>query len=172
MAETTIYTIGHGRKKTEDFLRELKAFGIQYLMDVRSKPFSRWNPQFNRNQLELTLHENGIRYVFAGDSLGGRPEDRGFYDAEGKVRYDLLKEQEFFKAGLQRLIDASAKKIPLAIMCSETKPEMCHRCRLIGQELLKHHISVQHIVSDKLVKSQETVMLEANKGKGGELFDF
>lgn len=171
MPDTTIYSIGHGRKKTADLIRELKAFGIRYLVDVRSKPGSRWNPQFNRAQLERDLQENGIRYVFAGDSLGGRPEDPGVYDENGRISYDLLSQQGFFKRGLQRLISAHEKQIPIAILCSESKPEMCHRSRLIGRELLKHNISVKHIVSETQVKSQETVMLEATKGKGRGLFD-
>ena len=166
----TIYSIGHGRKKIEVFIGELKAFGILYLVDVRSKPFSRWSPHFNRKQLEQTLKENGIQYLFAGDSLGGRPDNPDYY-ADGKVSYELLSRQDFFKQGLERLVTAHEKHLPLALMCSESKPEMCHRTWLIGQELLKHDISVQHIVSDKLTKSQETVMLEARKGKGGELFD-
>ena len=166
MSGSTIYSIGHGNKKTEDFIRELKAFGIAYLLDIRSKPYSKWNPAFNKNELENSLKGNGISYVFLGDQLGGLPSDTGCYDSEGKVIYDLIKEKKFFKEGLKRLIRGNEKKIKLAIMCSETNPGECHRSKLIGQELLKNGISLNHIVSDKLVKSQETVMTELTKGLG------
>jgi uncharacterized protein (DUF488 family) len=166
MTDTTIYSIGHGNKKIEDFIAELKSFKILFLLDIRSKPYSKWNPQFNKAALDLELKKSGITYVFVGDTLGGLPEDRSCYDYNGKVVYDLIKEKDFFKKGLERLTTASEKKINLAIMCSESKPEECHRSKLIGQELLNKNISLKHIVSDKRVKSQQTVMNELTKGKG------
>ena len=166
MKETTIYSIGHGNKKIEDFINELKSFNILFLLDIRSKPFSKWNPQFNQNELKFKLEENGIKYVYVGDNLGGLPDDRSCYDCSGKVVYDLIKEKDFFKEGLERLTIANEKKINLAIMCSEAKPEECHRSKLIGQELLKKKISLKHIISTKLIKSQEIVMNELTKGKG------
>lgn len=166
MEETTLYSIGHGNKKIEDFIQELKSYEILFLLDIRSKPFSKWNPQFNQNELKFKLEEFGIRYVFVGDTLGGLPEDRSCYDLNGKVVYDLIKEKEFFKEGLDRLTTANEKRIKIAIMCSESKPEDCHRSKLIGQELLKKQISLKHIVSQKVVKSQEFVMAELTKGKG------
>lgn len=166
MTETTIYSIGHGNKKIEDFLIELKSFEIKFLLDIRSKPYSKWNPQFNQNELKFKLEENEIKYVFVGDTLGGLPEDRSCYDYNGKVVYDLIKEKDFFKDGLERLTTANEKHIKLAIMCSESKPEECHRSKLIGQELLKKEISLKHIISNKIAKPQETVMAELMKGKG------
>lgn len=165
MVESTIYSIGHGSKKIEDFIEELQAFNISYLLDIRSKPFSKWNPQFNQFPLELELKKHGITYVFVGDKLGGLPDDRSCYDRNGKVVYDLIKEKDFFKEGLDRLIIANEKKIKIAVMCSESKPEECHRSKLVGQELLKKDISLKHIIDHKRIKSQETVMLELTKGK-------
>lgn len=165
MKESTIYSIGHGAKKIEDFIDELKSFKIIYLLDIRSKPFSKWNPQFNQVALDLILKKKGITYVFVGDTLGGLPDDKGCYDSSGKVVYDLVKETDSFKKGLARLITANSKQINIAIMCSESKPEECHRSKLIGKELLKNEISIKHIVASKKIKSQETVMLELTKGK-------
>lgn len=164
MKDTSIYSIGHGNKKIEDFISELKSFDIEYLLDIRSKPYSKWNPQFNQAALELELKKNKIIYVFVGDTLGGLPDDRSCYDFNGKVVYDLIKEKKFFKDGLKRLTTANDKKINLAIMCSESKPEECHRSKLIGQELLKKEISLKHIVSNNKIKSQQSVMNELTKG--------
>ena len=96
MKESTIYSIGHGNKEIEDFIKEVKSFEIHFLLDIRSKPFSKWNPQFNQSELKLKLEENGIKYVFVGDALGGLPEDRSCYDYDGKVVYDLIKDNDFF----------------------------------------------------------------------------
>ncbi|MDB4656009.1 DUF488 domain-containing protein [Flavobacteriales bacterium] len=166
MIESTIYSIGHGNKKIEDFILELKTNGIEYLLDIRSKPYSKWNPQFNQNELKGALAASGITYVFVGDTLGGLPKDRSCYDENDKVVYDLIKDKDFFKEGLARLTTANEKQVPLAMMCSESKPEECHRSKLIGQELLKLDISVKHIVSTDRVKSQQTVMNELTDGKG------
>jgi uncharacterized protein (DUF488 family) len=166
MTESAIYSIGHGNKKIEVFIKELKSFGISYLLDIRSKPYSKWYPWFNQNELKNSLEESGIKYVYAGDSLGGLPDDRSCYDSDGKVVYDLLKEKDFFKDGIARLTTANEKQIKLAIMCSESNPEECHRTKLIGQELLKKKISLKHIISEKVLKSQETVMMELTKGNG------
>lgn len=177
MRETTIYSIGHGNKKIDEFIDELKSFDILYLLDIRSKPYSKWSPHFNQSQLEIELKKNGIIYVFVGDSLGGLPEDRGCYDYNGKVVYDIIKDKDFFKEGLKRLTIANQKHIKLAIMCSESKPEECHRSKLIGQELLKQEISIKHIIDKRKFKSQELVMSELTKGNGivdlfGDVTDF
>lgn len=166
MNESTIYSIGHGNKKIENFIDELKSYNILFLLDIRSKPYSKWNPQFNQVQLIKELKKHGITYVYVGDALGGLPDDRSCYNFDGKVVYDLIKEKAFFKEGLKRLTTANSKKINLAIMCSESKPEECHRSKLIGQELLKKEVSLKHIISNTRLKSQQDVMNELTKGTG------
>ncbi len=166
-----IYSIGHGSKKIEDFIYELNSFYVNYLIDVRSSPYSRFNPQFNRELIKYELEKANIIYVYLGDNLGGLPDDRSCY-INGKVDYEIIKEKSFFKDGLKRLIIAYQKNINIAVMCSESKPEECHRSKLIGQELLKENIFMTHIVSAYKAKDQITVMNELNKGKNFiDLFD-
>ncbi len=160
-----IYSIGHGNKKFEYFLSELHSFNLRYVVDVRTNPYSKYNPQYNREGLKGNLEADNITYVYMGDNLGGLPSDRSCY-IKGKVSYDLIKEKEFFKAGLERLITAFQNDLNIAVMCSETKPEECHRSKLIGQELLKENISMQHINEPDKTRDQVTVMNELTKGKG------
>lgn len=165
MKKSSLYSIGHGNKSIETFIEELKFFGINYLIDIRSKPYSKYNPQFNQNELKFSLLEKKITYIFLGDILGGLPEDMSCY-TNGHVDYDKLKEKDFFKQGLERLITANDKQIKVAIMCSESKPEECHRTKLIGEELKKNEIVLNHITRSKskqkdlIIKSQGQVMLE------------
>jgi uncharacterized protein (DUF488 family) len=159
-----IYSIGHGSKTINEFLDELRSFQIAYLIDVRTKPYSKYNPQFNQESLKSDLEHAGLTYVFMGDNLGGLPKDRSCY-TNGKVDYELVREKTFFKEGLKRLKNANTKGINVAIMCSESKPEECHRSKLIGLELGKLNIPVLHIVSPTRTKSQVEVMNELNKGK-------
>jgi len=151
---STVYTVGHGNAPIEEILRLLAALQIGRLVDVRSVPFSRWTPQFNRDALEQTLAEGEPRYVFAGDYLGGRPTDPTCYLAgvlpEGEadylslVDYAEVARRPWYQRGLARLIELAAER-PTAIMCSEEDPLRCHRHHLIAQSLLERGIDVRHI---------------------------
>lgn len=164
MKESTTYSIGHGNKKIEEFIKELKSFEIDYLLDLRSKPYSKWNPHFNQNDLKAALQNEDIKYVFVGHQLGGLPDDNTCYDAHGKVVYDQIRDKEFFKQGIERLIKADRNKNRIALMCSEAKPSECHRSKLIGKELQNHQIELLHIVGPNKLKSQNEVINEFNKG--------
>lgn len=161
-----VYTIGHGTRKADDFLALLQQYGIRYLLDVRSRPYSRFNPQYNKQQLQDFLQHHGITYVFMGDTLGGRPDDPGCYDVKGKISYEILKEKEYFKTGIGRVKTALEKELDIALMCSERKPSECHRSMLIGQVLFNDGIELKHIDDLGGIKDQPTVMGEI-KGSGG-----
>lgn len=163
--DSTLFSIGHGNKSIEEFIEELKSFDIAYLVDVRTSPYSKWNPQFNQPALQNYLMNLGIRYVYMGDVLGGLPSDSSCY-TNGRIDYAKMASKETFISGLERLIVANQKKIKLAIMCSESEPEMCHRSKLIGQELIKRNISLQHIVERNRAISQIDVINILTKGCG------
>lgn len=99
-----------------------------------------------------------------GDVLGGRPQDPTCYDDEGRVDYNKVKTKDFFCQGINRLKIAYQKKLVIAIMCSESKPGECHRTKLIGQELSKEKIALEHIDENGRLKNQATIMNELNKG--------
>ncbi len=164
MKKRQIFSIGHGNRKIEDFLMLLKDFNIQFLIDVRSQPYSKFNPQFNQNELKFFLESNGVKYVFMGDSLGGRPKDTTCYDTEGKVNYEALKTKDFFLQGINRIKTAYDKNINIALMCSESNPCECHRSKLIGRVLIAENISLQHIDENGKIKDQITVINQLNKG--------
>lgn len=164
MKKKQLYTIGHGSRKQEDFLALLKALNIEYLIDVRSQPYSKFNFQFNQNELKFFLEENGIKYIFMGDTIGGRPTDKSCYDADGKVDYEVIKTKDFFIQGIDRLKTAYHKNINVVLMCSESKPCECHRSKLIGRVLDADKIVLQHIDEKGNIKDQSSVISELNKG--------
>jgi uncharacterized protein (DUF488 family) len=164
MKNSTIYSIGHGRKKLDEFIELLKKYKIDFLFDVRSSPMSKYNFQFNKTWLEHDLPKVDIEYKFVGDNLGGLPKDKSCY-TNGKVDYSKIRNKTFFKEGIKELVEANNKELRIALMCSESKPEECHRSKLIGQELLKFNISLKHITSNT-IKEQIRVINELTKGKG------
>jgi len=139
----TVYTIGHSNRKLDDVAKLLMENGIAILLDVRSQPYSKHAPEFNRRNLEKVNGRFGLKYRFAGDYLGGRPKDRSCYDGN-KVNYDKLADTTFYKRGIDRLIEIS-KENRTAIMCSEENPQVCHRHNLIALTLLKKGVEVLHI---------------------------
>jgi uncharacterized protein (DUF488 family) len=142
----TLFTIGHSRHPIEHFLALLSQHGIEVLMDVRSTPFSRFNPQFNRGRLEDALRASGIRYEFLGEELGARSKDPGCY-VQGRVSYAKLAQSAAFKRGLAQLLETLQTQ-RVAIMCAEREPLDCHRTILVGREVEKTGVSITHILAD------------------------
>jgi len=151
-----IYTIGYGNRSIQEFIRLLKQYDISYLIDIRSRPYSRFNPNFSKEALEKLVKQFRIRYIFMGDTLGGRPEDSSCYE-DGHVNYDLLSEKQFYKDGIKRIQKAWEGEFSVALMCSEAKPYECHRGKLIGDTLLENGIEVAHIDEKGDIKKQEEI---------------
>lgn len=159
MDATSIYTIGYGARDIDEFIAALRSYDIAYVIDVRSKPYSRYKPDFSQSQLEGHLQAAGIRYVFMGDVLGGRPDDPDCYTADGKVDYDKLSATDRYKEGIERLKKACSQGLRVILMCSEGRPEQCHRSHLIGVTLEDEAIPVIHVDENGNGLSQEEVML-------------
>jgi len=164
----TIYTIGHSTRTIEQFLEFLKAHGIQEVIDVRTVPKSRHNPQFGEDQLPLALKEAGIGYTHI-KKLGGlrRPAkdspNTGWQNTSFRGFADYMTSEEF-QQGLQEL-QAHAEKNTVAIMCAEAVPWRCHRS-LTADALTIHGWQVLHIQSKKTAKPHElTPFLEVHNGK-------
>lgn len=141
---TSILTIGYGDRSAEEFFGILNREGIQFLIDVRSNPVSRFNADFSAERLGEKLRLSGIRYVLMGDTLGGRPQDPSCYE-NGHVIYSRVQEKTFFKGGIDRLLSASEQGIRVCLLCSELHPEHCHRSKLIGVSLADRGVPVLHL---------------------------
>lgn len=159
-----IYTIGYGNRSIEQFVELLKKYGIAFLVDVRSQPYSRANQAFSRESLEKTLKEQHIRYVFMGDTLGGRPKDESCY-VDGRVNYLHVRERAFYQKGIAHLRHAWERRTAVALMCAELKPQECHRSKLIGNTLCEQHITVAHINEAGALQQQHEIneMLLSNQ---------
>ena len=153
----TLHTIGYGARTLDQLVAALKAHHIEYLLDVRSSPYSKFKPEFAREALEAALKNQGLRYVFMGDTLGGQPRDPDCY-TDGKVDYEKVRRQPSFQSGLERLRKAHERRLRAALMCSEGRPEQCHRSKMIGEALAATGIPVSHIDEDGQLLTQAQVM--------------
>ena len=141
-----IYTIGHSTQGLEQFLERLGRHRITALADVRSAPYSRHNPQFNREELRSALRAHDIRYVFLGKELGARSDDDCCY-VNDKVQYGLLAKTPLFRSGISRLLEG-AQTFRISLMCAEKDPLDCHRTILVSRELEKSGCKITHILGD------------------------
>lgn len=141
-----LFTIGHSTHPQTKFLELLIHHRITALCDVRSTPYSRSNPQFNRDCLKAYLRLHLIEYVFLGKELGARSNDPFCYE-HGKVQYDRLAQTDLFRHGLER-VEKGAQKYRVALMCAEKEPLECHRTILVARHLVERGVTVHHIHED------------------------
>ena len=162
-----IYTIGHSNHSWERFIDLLVEGRIEVLVDVRSSPYSRYAPHFNANMLQEPLRGAGIKFLYLGNMLGGRPEGEDFYDDEGHVYYDRIEKSPHFQEGINRLLKGIQGQ-RVALLCGEEDPTYCHRRQLIGRVLRKQGIRVIHLRGDGRLQSEEELTTEEiiNKHKG------
>ncbi len=149
----SLSTIGHSNHSMETFLKLLQQFQIQVVVDVRSQPYSRYVPHFRKEALQQFLEEAGVRYLFLGRELGGRPSGDEFYDGEGQVLYRQLAESALFQEGIARL-EKGLENYRVALMCSEEDPAKCHRLWLLGRVLQERGVEVSHIRGDGTLQGQ------------------
>lgn len=157
MSISKILTIGHSNHPIERFIALLRAHDVTALADVRSMPYSRFNPQFTRKALERSLREAGITYVFLGKELGARSEDPSTYD-KGRVSYDRLSRTESFREGIAR-VKKGAIEHTIALMCAEKEPLECHRTLLVSQALERDRVSVAHILANGSLESHHDSLI-------------
>lgn len=149
----TIYTVGHSNHPLERFIALLKQHGINALCDVRSDPYSRVSPQFNRDALKVALWKNGVTYIFLGKELGARSEDPSCY-VQGKVQYNCLAQSALFRKGIDSLLERM-QGCRLAIMCAEKDPLNCHRTILVARHLDSIGIAIEHILPDGSLETHQ-----------------
>lgn len=158
----TIFTVGHSTHEIETFIGLLKKYDITAVSDVRSSPYSRFNPQYNRESLKSNLLKNGIKYVFLGKELGARSDDPTCYQ-DGKVQYDRLAKTELFQMGLERLLKGS-RDYNIALVCAEKDPIECHRTILVSRELERKECSISHILETGEIETHDEMIERLIKG--------
>lgn len=167
-----VFTIGHSTHASGYFIELLAKHGISAVADVRSSPFSRFNPQFNREVLSRELRDHNIRYVFLGEELGARSKDPQCY-LDGKVQYDRIAQTELFKKGITRVLEG-AERFRIALMCAEKDPLTCHRAILVSRALVEMSVDVEHILPDGNIEAHSQMverMLRQLNLQDDDMFD-
>jgi uncharacterized protein (DUF488 family) len=153
----TVYTIGHSNGTADRLMALLNRHSITAVADVRSQPYSRFNPQFNREDLASVLQASQLEYVFLGQELGARSSDPACY-RDGRAQYALIAQTPLFEKGIERL-RSGMDKFRVAILCAEKEPLSCHRFILIGRYLHEKGFDVRHILEDGSLEDHASSLL-------------
>jgi len=148
-----IFTIGHSTHKLDNFANLLKKHNINVVVDVRSMPYSKYVNWFNKENLTFFLKRNKFFYIFMGNSLGARWEDRGVIFEDGRVDFSKVMETKKFQDGISRILRGVEKGYNIALMCSEKEAFDCHRFSLISR-FLRDKLDIYHIYPNKLVSQK------------------
>jgi uncharacterized protein (DUF488 family) len=153
--ELSCYSIGHSNHSIETFVRMLLAHSVNCVVDVRSVPYSRRHPQFNRESIKTDLKLADIQYRYLGDSLGARHSLPSVLTPDGKVDFSCVRLMPAFQEGIARVISGIQKGLCIAIMCAERDPFDCHRFVLVSRELAGRGVCVEHIFAQGQLRSQK-----------------
>ncbi len=165
----TLYTLGHSRHAIEAFVGLARGHGVGLIVDVRGQPYSRFNPQYNRERFKEALAGHGIDYLWFGDRLSGRPKEREFYGPDGKVLWDELRRSPALHEALDEVVMRAATG-RAALVCAEEDPMRCHRRFLLTPPLTKRGARVLHIRGDGRLQPEEELRIsEQAATDGGQL---
>jgi uncharacterized protein (DUF488 family) len=166
-----LFSIGHSNHALERFLDLLRQHRIEVLVDARSHPYSRFAPHFDKSSLKEAVSKAGIKYLFLGRELGGRPDGDEFYDKEGHVLYGRVAEASLFLDGIERLENGIAN-YRIALMCSEENPSACHRRLLVGRVLAARGIQLEHIRGNGRVQTEAEFQAEEERRRTDGQIEF
>jgi uncharacterized protein (DUF488 family) len=166
-----LYTVGHSNHTTARLLELLALHEIEAVVDVRSAPYSRFAPHFNRESLEPTITHAKLRYLFMGEELGGRQLGKIVSLAERLAAYEQVAANPAFQTGIGRLL-RGATEYAIVLLCAEEDPTECHRRVWVARALRERGADVQHIRGDGHLDADAALRrLEPPAGRQLGLFD-
>jgi len=133
----------------------LNKYSINCLIDIRSTPYSKIAPQYNKESLSNLLREHKILYSHMPDEFGARKSDPLLLDYEGKVDFQKIRDTLEFQKGIEKIENGVYQNYNIVLMCSESDPFNCHRFVMISYQLVKDDIKVKHITKDGNIKDNE-----------------
>lgn len=152
---STLYTIGYASHTFESFVKLLNQNNITYLLDVRSTPYSKYAPHFNRNTLPNILKERNIAYSFMGEYFGARLKDLTLYHSEGYLDFEKVIQSEKFNTGFNNVVLGLNNGHNVALMCAEKDPIDCHRAIMVSRPFYQKGLDVKHIHTNGDLSTQK-----------------
>lgn len=150
-----LYTVGHSQHTIDYFVKLLKLYGINYVLDVRSTPYSKYAEQFNRESIYEYLKKTEINYSYMGDFFGARLDDTYLYNDSGCLDFEKVIKSDKFCRGMDNVILGLERGNKIALMCTEKDPIDCHRAIMVARGFSLNGIEVEHILQNGKLQSQK-----------------
>lgn len=153
----TIFSIGHSQHDLDYFISLLKSHKINYVLDVRSQPYSRFAMEYNKESIQGTLEKSNIKYAFMGESFGARQMDRSLYSQKGYLDFEKVACGIKFRRAFDNVVKGVEQGNKIAFMCTEKDPIECHRAILVTNAFYNEGFMVEHIMPDNSIQTQQEV---------------
>ena len=155
--EKTLLSIGHSQHQVDYFINLLKSHDVNYILDVRSTPYSQFAASYNRESIRPVLQSNGIEYAFMGNYFGARPTDSSLYSTKDIWIFEKVANSSRFKKGFDNVEKGVKQGFRIAFMCTEKDPIECHRAILVTNAFYKAGYSIEHIMPDNTIQTQQDI---------------
>lgn len=158
-----IYTIGHSNYSFDELISRIHKYNINVIVDIRGIPYSKYNIQFNKEILVSKLKSLGYVYIYMAKEFAAKRTTNESYNEEGYADFEKVKDEKFFKEGVNRLRTGLEKGYNIVLLGAMQEPIRCHRAILVGKELNKLGFEIRHILHDKTLATQfdiEDLLLE------------
>lgn len=152
-----IYTIGYTAfPDVIDFIDVLEKYGINFVIDVRSEPFSEYYKKYNKNNISLYLEKNNILYANFRREFGARQTQKKYF-TDGILDFEKFSLSEQFQSGFLRIKDILKQNYQIVLMCAEKYPETCHRNIMIAKFFYQNGYEIKNILADKTFVTQKKI---------------
>jgi uncharacterized protein (DUF488 family) len=152
----TVYTIGYSGFKINDFIEELHKHGINLVVDVRSKPYSQFFSEYNKEKLEAFLKGEKIYYRNFADEFGARQTNNSYF-THGYMDYELFSQSNSFLNGFDKIVKALEMGYKPVLMCAEKDPFNCHRAILVSRAFSLNGYNIEHLLPNNETITQSII---------------
>lgn len=150
-----LFTIGHSQYRISYFISLLDKYQIDYILDVRSVPYSKYAEQYNKENINRELKMARIKYSFMGKYFGARPQNIEFYNNEGYLDFERVRKSKDFNKGIENVVLGLNQGHRIALMCTEKEPVDCHRAILVARAFEMQKIYAKHILPNGEILTQQ-----------------
>ena len=152
-----LLSIGHSQHIVDFFISLLKEHSVNYILDVRSTPYSQFASEYNRENIKTILERSRIAYTFMGNYFGARPSDDSLYSSNEYLDFEKVANCLNFRKAFASVIKGVEQGYRIAFMCTEKDPIECHRAILVTNAFYKAGFSIEHIMPDSTIQTQEDI---------------
>lgn len=143
-----VYTIGHSNYTMDEFVERLKVYEIDYVVDIRGTPYSKYNVQYNKDCIAGFLKPYGLGYIYMGREFAAQRTNKLLYTEEGYADFEKVKDDPDFLRGIERLRQGVKKGYRIVLMGAKQDPVECHRLILVGRVLVQYGFEIRHILHE------------------------